>query len=86
MLRRGVRNLEFPLRHHSLHISIQLPRAQPLRPPLLFTKLHESCCDARTAEDVLRMPGVSHAVLQITEAHGKHGGSGAYYVYLKKRR
>ena len=27
--------------------------------PLLFTKLHESCCDARTAEDVLRMPGVS---------------------------
>ena len=34
----------------------------------------------------LRMPGVSHAVLQITEAHGKHGGSGAYYVYLKKRR
>ncbi|MCA0846339.1 Smr/MutS family protein [Salipiger thiooxidans] len=34
----------------------------------------------------LRMPGVAHAVLQITEAHGKHGGSGAYYVYLKKRR
>lgn len=25
----------------------------------LFVKLHESCCDARTAEDVLRMPGVS---------------------------
>ena len=27
--------------------------------PLFFVKLHESCCDARTAEDVLRMPGVS---------------------------
>ena len=25
--------------------------AEPLRPPLLFTKLHESCCDARTRRD-----------------------------------
>ena len=27
-----------------------------------------------------------HAVLQITEAHLKHGGSGAYYVYLRRKR
>ena len=25
----------------------------------LFTKLHESCCDARTALDLLRLPGVT---------------------------
>ncbi|MEM8555389.1 MAG: Smr/MutS family protein [Pseudomonadota bacterium] len=25
-------------------------------------------------------------VLQVTEAHLKHGGSGAYYVYLKRRK
>lgn len=32
----------------------------------------------------LRMPPVAHVVLQITEAHLKHGGAGAYYVYLRK--
>lgn len=32
----------------------------------------------------LRMPPLSHIVLQTTEAHLKHGGSGAYYVYLRK--
>jgi DNA-nicking Smr family endonuclease len=25
-------------------------------------------------------------VLQITEAHLKHGGGGAYYVYLRRQR
>ncbi|MCR8549531.1 Smr/MutS family protein [Salipiger sp. P9] len=34
----------------------------------------------------LRMPPVAQAVLQVSEAHGKHGGSGAYYVYLRRRR
>lgn len=34
----------------------------------------------------LRLPPLSQAVLQISEAHNKHGGGGAYYVYLKKRR
>ena len=24
-----------------------------------FTKLHESCCDARTALDLLKLPGVT---------------------------
>lgn len=33
----------------------------------------------------LRLPPLSHAVLQVTEAHLKHGGAGAYYVYLRKR-
>lgn len=33
----------------------------------------------------LRMPPLSHAVLQVSEAHLKHGGSGAYYVYLRRR-
>ncbi|SEO10561.1 DNA-nicking endonuclease, Smr domain [Salinihabitans flavidus] len=33
----------------------------------------------------LSMPPVAGVVLQIVEAHQKHGGSGAYYVYLRKR-
>ncbi len=32
----------------------------------------------------LRMPPLRDKVLQISEAHSKHGGSGAYYVYLRK--
>ena len=32
----------------------------------------------------LRMPPLRDKVLQVSEAHGKHGGSGAYYVYLRK--
>ncbi|MFE3836743.1 Smr/MutS family protein [Pseudogemmobacter sonorensis] len=32
----------------------------------------------------LRLPPLSHIVLQLTEAHLKHGGSGAYYVYLRR--
>ncbi len=34
----------------------------------------------------LRMPPVGQAILQITPAHQKHGGDGAYYVYLRRRR
>lgn len=34
----------------------------------------------------LRLAPVSQAVLQVTEAHNRHGGGGAYYVYLRKRR
>lgn len=33
----------------------------------------------------LRMPPLGPAILQITEAHLRHGGSGAYYVYLRRR-
>lgn len=34
----------------------------------------------------LRMPPLAPLVLQITEAHFKHGGGGAYYVYLRRQR
>ncbi|MBE2278053.1 MAG: Smr/MutS family protein [Rhodobacteraceae bacterium] len=33
----------------------------------------------------LRLPPLSHAVLQVAEAHLKHGGAGAFYVYLRRR-
>jgi DNA-nicking Smr family endonuclease len=33
----------------------------------------------------LRLSPLGPAVLQISEAHLKHGGSGAYYVYLRRR-
>lgn len=33
----------------------------------------------------LRMAPLGPAVLQVAEAHLKHGGSGAYYVYLRRR-
>ena len=32
----------------------------------------------------LRMAPLSNVVLQVTEAHRSHGGSGAYYVYLRR--
>ncbi len=33
----------------------------------------------------LRMSPLGPAVLQVAEAHLKHGGSGAFYVYLRRR-
>ncbi|MEM9393838.1 MAG: Smr/MutS family protein [Pseudomonadota bacterium] len=33
----------------------------------------------------LNIPPLSNAVLQVTPAHLRHGGTGAYYVYLRKR-
>ncbi|MBN8629268.1 MAG: Smr/MutS family protein [Rhodobacterales bacterium] len=33
----------------------------------------------------LHLPPLGPAVLQISEAHLKHGGGGAYYVYLRRR-
>ena len=33
----------------------------------------------------LRQPPLGPATLQVTEAHLKHGGSGAFYVYLRRR-
>lgn len=32
----------------------------------------------------LHMPPISGMVLQVTPAHRRHGGDGAYYVYLRK--
>ncbi len=34
----------------------------------------------------LRMAPLGQAVLQISEAHQRHGGTGAYYVYLRRNR
>jgi DNA-nicking Smr family endonuclease len=33
----------------------------------------------------LQLPPLGQAVLQVSEAHLKHGGGGAYYVYLRRR-
>lgn len=33
----------------------------------------------------LRMAPMGQAILQVAEAHLRHGGSGAFYVYLRKR-
>jgi DNA-nicking Smr family endonuclease len=34
----------------------------------------------------LHMPPLGPAILQVAEAHLKHGGTGAYYVYLRRHR
>lgn len=34
----------------------------------------------------LAIPPLNHAVLQVSEAHASHGGSGAFYVYLRRLR
>ena len=34
----------------------------------------------------LALPPLNHAILQVTPAHLKHGGHGAYYVYLRRAR
>lgn len=34
----------------------------------------------------LSVPPLAQAVLQVAEAHLKHGGGGAYYVYLRRHR
>lgn len=34
----------------------------------------------------LRLPPLSGVVLQVSEAHLRHGGHGAYYVYLRRSR
>jgi DNA-nicking Smr family endonuclease len=34
----------------------------------------------------LRLPPLGPCILQVSEAHLRHGGSGAYYVYLRRGR
>ena len=36
--------------------------------------------------DWLRLPPLGEAVLQVAPAHRRHGGEGAYYVYLRRGR
>lgn len=40
----------------------------------------------RQVPEWLRLPPLTFAVLDVTPAHRKHGGDGAFYVYLKRRR
>nr|WP_309502745.1 Smr/MutS family protein [uncultured Roseovarius sp.] len=34
----------------------------------------------------LQIPPLAQVVMQVSEAHGRHGGGGAYYVYLRRPR
>lgn len=34
----------------------------------------------------LALPPIGSAILQVTSANARHGGAGAYYVYLRRRR
>lgn len=34
----------------------------------------------------LTAPPLSHCVLQLSQSHSRHGGEGAYYVYLRRAR
>ncbi|UXX81871.1 Smr/MutS family protein [Roseovarius pelagicus] len=34
----------------------------------------------------LSIPPLAQSVMQVSEAHGRHGGGGAYYVYLRRTR
>ncbi len=33
----------------------------------------------------LELPPLKSAILQVSQAHQRHGGSGAYYIYLRRR-
>lgn len=47
---------------------------------------HERGVLRRQVPQWLHAPSLRHAILQVDQAHISHGGEGAYYVYLKKRR
>jgi DNA-nicking Smr family endonuclease len=34
----------------------------------------------------LSVPGIAPLIVQILPAHDRHGGGGAYYVYLRRSR
>jgi len=34
----------------------------------------------------LSVPPLAQVVLQVSEAHARHGGGGAYYIYLRRKR
>ncbi|MEL6794967.1 MAG: Smr/MutS family protein, partial [Pseudomonadota bacterium] len=40
----------------------------------------------REAPIWLSTPPLSHMVVNVSQAHPRHGGGGALYVYLKRRR
>ncbi len=83
--------------HPALNRFIQDSHAQGRRLVLVITgkgKRRESHDPIPVRTGVLRhqvphwlhTPPLSQAVLQVTPAHLKHGGEGAYYVYLRRAR
>ncbi|WP_332870131.1 Smr/MutS family protein [Roseovarius salinarum] len=39
----------------------------------------------RTVPRWLALPPLAQVVLQVTQAHARHGGEGAFYVYLRRQ-
>ncbi|MBR3371475.1 MAG: Smr/MutS family protein [Rhodobacteraceae bacterium] len=83
--------------HAALNGFILRAQAQGLRLVLVITGKGKSVEDdgpiprrrGALKHDVpqwLRMAPLAGAVLELREAHLRHGGSGAYYVYLRKAR
>ncbi|MDD7971906.1 Smr/MutS family protein [Roseinatronobacter alkalisoli] len=83
--------------HAALNGFILRAQSQGLRLVLVITGKGKSVADdgpiprrrGALKHDVpqwLRMAPLAGAVLELREAHLRHGGSGAYYVYLRKGR
>lgn len=83
--------------HGALNGFILRAQAQGLRLVLVITGKGKTVSDdgpiprrqGALKHDVpqwLRMAPLNGCVLEIREAHARHGGSGAYYVYLRKTR
>jgi DNA-nicking Smr family endonuclease len=83
--------------HGALNAFILRAHAQGLRLVLVITGKGKTVQDdgpiprrpGALKHDVpqwLRMAPLASAVLELREAHVKHGGSGAYYVYLRRVR
>jgi DNA-nicking Smr family endonuclease len=83
--------------HAALNAFILRAHAQGLRLVLVITGKGKNVADdgpiprrpGALKQDVpqwLRMAPLANAILELREAHLKHGGSGAYYVYLRRAR
>jgi DNA-nicking Smr family endonuclease len=82
--------------HSELIAFILTARAQGLRLVLVITGKGKAAHDSGAIPQRigalrhqlphwLRLPPLAPAVQQLTEAHLRHGGSGAYYVYLRRK-
>ena len=81
--------------HTALTSFVLRARAQGHRLVLVITgKSRDAPFASTDARGVLRrqvphwleIPPLAQAVLQVESAHQRHGGSGAYYVYLRRRQ
>lgn len=83
--------------HGALNAFILRAQAQGLRLVLVITGKGKTVADdgpiprrpGALKHDVpqwLRMAPLANAVLELREAHIRHGGAGAYYVYLRRGR